>query len=93
MRGGSYEISHALLAYGAWAEQPIPSRKWTAVHEAARRGHADVLTLLLRSGGGCVDQRDATGATPLAVAAEHGHLQAAEVLLHCGQSAKSAFQP
>lgn len=91
VRGGSYEISHALLAYGAWVEQPSPFRRWTAVHEAARGGHADVLMLLLRSGvgggAGVVDQRDAMGSTPLAVAAEHGHLHAAEVLLHCGQSA------
>lgn len=87
MRGGFYEISHTLLVYGAWAEQPSPSLRWTAVHEAARRGHADMLTLLLRNGGVCVDQRDATGATPLAVAAEHGQLHIAEILLHCGQSA------
>lgn len=86
MRSGFYEISNTLLTYGAWAEQPSPSRKWTAVHEAARQGHADVLTLLLRSGGGCVDQRDATGATPLHVAVEHSQLHAAEILLLCGQS-------
>lgn len=46
-----------------------------------------MLTLLLRRGSGCVDQRDAMGATPLAVAAEHGQLHAAEILLLCGLSA------
>uniref|UniRef100_A0A8D0AMC0 Ankyrin repeat and SOCS box containing 15 n=1 Tax=Sander lucioperca TaxID=283035 RepID=A0A8D0AMC0_SANLU len=44
--------------------------------------------LLLRNGGR-VNQKDVTGVTPLAVAAEHGHFHIAEILLNCGSSVNS----
>lgn len=70
MRTGSYPVTHALVACGAWVEQLCP-KKWTAVHEAAKVGDVDVLMLLLRNGGR-VNHKDAAGATPLAVAQSTG---------------------
>lgn len=55
------------------------------MHEAAKVGDVDILMLLLRNGGR-INHKDVTGVTPLAVAAEHGHFQIAEILLSCGQS-------
>lgn len=84
VRAGSYEMTYTLVAQGAWVEQ-VCRKKWTAMHEAAKVGSVDILMLLLRNGGR-VNHRDVTGVTPLAVAAEHGHSQIAEILLNCGQS-------
>lgn len=81
-------MAHTLIAYGAWVEQAC-WRDWTAVHEAARLGDADILMLLLRNGGR-VNHKDLTGVTPLAVAAEHGHAHIAELLLSCGESEAAA---
>lgn len=81
-------MTHALISYGAWAEQ-VCWRNWTATHEAARLGNTDILMLLLRNGGR-VNHKDLRGVTPLAVAAEHGHAHIAEVLLSCGESALGA---
>lgn len=77
-------MTHALIAQGAWVEQ-ICRKKWTAMHEAAKVGNVEILMLLLRNGGR-VNHRDVAGVTPLAVAAEHGHLHITEILLNCGQS-------
>lgn len=76
-------MTQALVSHGAWAEQ-LCWRRWTATHEAAKLGHADILLLLLRNGG-LVNHQDLTGVTPLAVAAEHGHAHIAELLLSCGE--------
>lgn len=82
-------MTHLLITYGAWAEQ-VCWRNWTATHEAAKLGDADILMLLLRNGGR-VNHKDTTGVTPLAVAAEHGHAHIAEVLLSCGESDESGL--
>lgn len=87
VKAGSYEMTHLLITYGAWAEQ-VCWRNWTATHEAAKLGNTDILMLLLRNGGR-VNHKDVTGATPLAVAAEYGHAHIAEVLLSCGESDES----
>lgn len=84
MGAGSYEMTYTLVAHGAWVEQ-VCRKKWTAMHEAARVGNVDILMLLLRYGSR-VNQKDVSGVTPLAVAAEHGHSHIAEILLNCGQS-------
>lgn len=91
MKAGSYEATRLLITYGAWAEQAC-WRNWTATHEAARLGEADILMLLLRNGGG-VNHEDVTGVTPLAVAAEYGHAHIAELLLSCGESDESGLVP
>lgn len=84
MRAASYEMTYTLVAHGAWVEQ-VCRKKWTAMHEAAKVDNVDILMLLLRNGGR-VNQKDVTGVTPLAVAAEHGHFHITEILLSCGQS-------
>lgn len=84
MRAGSYEMTYTLIAHGAWVDQ-VCRKKWTAVHEAAKVGNIDILMLLLRNGGR-VNLKDVAGVTPLAVAAEHGHVHMTEILLNCGQS-------
>ena len=76
-------MTHALVAHGAWVEQ-VCRKRWTAVHEAAKVGNTDILMLLLRNGGR-VNQKDVSGVTSLAVAAEHGYFHIAEILLNCGQ--------
>lgn len=76
-------MTHTLVARGAWVEQ-VCRKKWTATHEAAKVGNADILMLLLRNGGR-VNHKDVTGVTPLAVAAEHGHFHITEILLNCGR--------
>lgn len=77
-------MTRNLVAHGAWVEQ-VCRKNWTAMHEAAKVGDVDILMLLLRNGGR-VNHKDVMGVTPLAVAAEHGHFQIAEILLSCGQS-------
>lgn len=84
MKAGSCEMTSTLMEHNAWVDQ-VCCRKRTAMHEAAAAGDVDVLMLLLRNGGR-VNQRDESGRTPLALAAEHGHFHVAEILLNCGQS-------
>jgi serine/threonine-protein phosphatase 6 regulatory ankyrin repeat subunit B len=56
----------------------------TALHHAARRGHQDIVILLL-SEGALADSKDHGGKTPFATACEVGHIVAARVLLqHVG---------
>lgn len=85
VKSGSFDMTHTLVAHGAWVEQ-VCRKKWTATHEAAKVGNVDILMLLLRNGGR-VNQKDITGVTPLAVAAEKGHFQITEILVNCGQPA------
>lgn len=84
MRAGSYEMTYTLVAHGAWVEQ-VCRKKWTVMHEAAKVGNVDILMLLLRNGSR-VHQKDMSGVTPLAVAAEQGHFHITEILLNCGES-------
>ncbi|KAM7397308.1 hypothetical protein PAMP_020292 [Pampus punctatissimus] len=87
VRAGSYTMTYTLVAQGAWVEQ-VCRKKWTAMHEAAKVGDAEILMLLLRNGGR-VNQKDVTGVTPLAVAAEHGHFHITEILVNCGSRVNS----
>ena len=52
----------------------------TALHVAARQGHADFAALLLKAGA-YVDARNEEGAMPLHLAAQYGHDEVARVLL------------
>lgn len=83
VRANSHEMTHTLVSHGAWVEQ-LCQKRWTAMHEVAKVGNVDILMLLLRAGGR-VNQKDVMGVTPLAVAAEHGHLHTTEILLNCGE--------
>lgn len=84
MKAASLEITQLLVAHDTWVEQ-VCRKQWTAMHEAAKVGNVDILMLLLRNGGQ-VNQKDVSGGTPLAVAAEHSHYHIIEILLNCGQS-------
>lgn len=56
----------------------------TALHEAAHLGLTDFTKLLLKSGAD-PDSRSTYGLTPLALAAQAGHLEIVQELLRRGQ--------
>ncbi|KAJ0390025.1 hypothetical protein ATCC90586_010331 [Pythium insidiosum] len=61
------------------------ARQWTLLHIACLHGDVDLVHYLLRHGGGeAVNAVAADGATPLWIAAEHGHLCAVQRLLDEG---------
>ena len=62
---------------------------WTALHEAARWGHAAVVGVLLEHGAP-VNAADDAGRTPLYVACAVGHAEAAGQLLKAGARADCA---
>lgn len=74
----------ALILGGAFVEQ-VCLKKWTATHEAAKVGCADILMLLLRHGSK-VTARDGHGVTPLGIAAEFGHADILEILIQNGNA-------
>ncbi|KAG7234551.1 hypothetical protein INR49_004486 [Caranx melampygus] len=89
VRANSFEMTHALVAHGAWVDQ-VCRKKWTAMHEAAKVGNMDIVMLLLRNGGrGTRGREGGDGVTPLAVAAENGHFHIAEILVNCGSRVNS----
>lgn len=53
------------------------------MHEAAKQGRKDIVSLLLKNGGN-VNLKDGYGVTPLGVAAEYGHCDVLEHLIHKG---------
>ena len=53
------------------------------MHEAAKQGRKDIVALLLKNGGN-VNLKDGYGVTPLGVAAEYGHCDVLEHLIHKG---------
>ncbi|KXH39277.1 hypothetical protein CNYM01_04244 [Colletotrichum nymphaeae SA-01] len=86
----------------AWRDQPagiLPSKPlvenptigdvtgWTELHEASRRGHAEVVRFLLQEGNNDQSLADNRGWTPLHAASLNGHLGVAKVLLE-GQGCK-----
>jgi peptide-methionine (S)-S-oxide reductase len=62
-------------------EQPLMEQ---ALMQAARAGHADIISFLAQHANGRVDARNAHGATALHHAAVGGHTSAVEVLLALG---------
>lgn len=87
VRVRSYQMVYALITHGAVVDQ-VCSKRWTALHEAARVGCIDILMLLLRQGGQ-VSVRDVDGVTPLAVAAESTNLEVLQVLIELGENLSS----
>ncbi|XP_073688279.1 dynein axonemal heavy chain 12 isoform X2 [Garra rufa] len=92
-QAGLVEIVRTLLEHGASPnrinsknESPLLlacPRKWTAIHEAAKVGCTDILTLLLQHGGN-VSETDEHGVTPMGIAAENGQPEALDILIHYG---------
>jgi ankyrin repeat protein len=58
--------------------------EWTALHQAALKGHDKVITILLRHGADINALATEYGITPLHQSALTGHHQAAKVLLQSG---------
>ncbi|XP_023384716.1 ankyrin repeat and SOCS box protein 15 [Pteropus vampyrus] len=80
VKKGSYDMVSTLLKYNTSLDQPCIKR-WSAMHEAAKQGRKDLIALLLKHGGN-VHLRDGFGVTPLGVAAEYGHCDVLEHLIH-----------
>jgi ankyrin repeat protein len=82
---GSLEAARYLVASGAKIDQTDCFR-WTAVHWAAFAGKADVLRLLLESGGRDVAMRppDPLVAAPLVLATRYGKIDSVQVLVGAG---------
>ena len=59
-------------------------RGWTALHEAAKRGHVDDVRLLLEHGADPNAREPGDNTTPLHWAAAHGHVDVVRVLLDAG---------
>ena len=82
---GHVEVVDALVDAGAdlgWKLDGNPSLGMTALHAAARHGHAgSVRSLAVRGGRAVVDARGNDSRTPLHRAAMKGHPTAAQVLL------------
>uniref|UniRef100_A0A673NNU6 Ankyrin repeat and SOCS box containing 15a n=1 Tax=Sinocyclocheilus rhinocerous TaxID=307959 RepID=A0A673NNU6_9TELE len=76
----SFEITFTLISQGASVKQACP-KKWTAIHEAAKVGCTDILTLLLQNGGNYLET-DEHGVTPMGIAAEYGQAEALDILIH-----------
>lgn len=87
VRVRSYQMVYALTTHGAVVDQ-VCSKRWTALHEAARVGCIDILMLLVRRGGQ-VSVRDVNGVTPLGVAAEYANLEVIQVLIELGKNLSS----
>ena len=77
-----YDLATLLLRYRATVDQTGPLER-TALHEAAFLGLDNFVYLLLESGAN-PNARDARMKTPLALAAQNGHLNVVEVLLQKG---------
>lgn len=75
-------MASVLIEYNCTVNQMCVKR-WSAMHEAAKQGRHDIVALLLKNGGN-VNQRDGFGVTPLGVAAEYGHCEVLEHLIHKG---------
>ncbi|XP_068453273.1 dynein axonemal heavy chain 12 isoform X2 [Clinocottus analis] len=77
-----YDLATLLLRYGATVDQTGPLNR-TALHESAFLGLENFVYLLLDSGAD-PNACDVKQKTPLALAAQNGHLNVAEVLLEKG---------
>ena len=65
-------------------------RKWTELHEAAKRGHLDTARLLLERGADPNAREPGDNTTPLHWAAAHGHVDVVRALLDAGADVHGA---
>lgn len=78
-----YDLATLLLRYNAKVDQTGPLNR-TALHESAFLGLENFVYLLLESGAN-PNVLDVKKKTPLALAAQNGHLNVAEILIHKGK--------
>ena len=82
-RGKAYaEVAALLIEKGANVKAVNADTGATPLHEAAAKGHADVVELLMARGGSSA--RDKSGATPLDRALQYRHAKTVAVLLDHG---------
>ncbi|XP_004070807.1 dynein heavy chain 12, axonemal [Oryzias latipes] len=82
-----YDLATLLLRYNAKVDQTGPLNR-TALHESAFLGLENFVYLLLESGAN-PNVLDVKKKTPLALAAQNGHLNVAEILIHKGACVQS----
>ena len=85
-------IVRMLLAQGAHADEEDPETGSTPLNEAARKGHTEIVQLLLEHGADPA-RRDHTGATPLENAAHGRHAEVMDLLLKPGSAAAAQAGP
>ena len=61
--------------------------KWTVMHEAAQRGRATMIELLVQKGSTVIDTLSNASRTPMFLAAEKGHASTIEILVQMGSQA------
>ena len=83
--GGSIEIAALLIEQGSDVNAAAEHIGWTPLHEAANGGDVRMVALLLGHGGE-IDAKttNANRYTPLEVAVDSGHPEAADLLLYNG---------
>lgn len=90
--GHQLDICKLLLAGSeSSGAAPVPvdagdSSGWTALHYAADRGFADLISLLVEEGGAAVNSKDDMKRTPLHLAANSNKVDAVKMLLSKGAS-------
>ena len=82
-RNGHTEVCQVLVKHGSNLQQQHPLTRDSALSNASSGGHHSTLLALLSLGAG-LDNRAITGFTPLAVAAQNGHLAVVVSLLQAG---------
>lgn len=89
-QAGRTDVAEYLLAHGA--DQTKQTKNgYTALHEAAYRGNAPLVKLLLSQQGreAAIKSRTILGCTPLHLAAQQGHSQIVDVLINAGADPNS----
>lgn len=77
---GKNLISRALR----WWENSTLQIHQTAMHIAAKRGHRNIMEMIIDDGGLDLDSQDGNGKTPLSWAVEEGHASVVQLLLEKG---------
>lgn len=86
---GQLDILRMLVNCGAATAVADHETGRSALHRACIRGHADAAKLLIQSGA-AIDIDDASGCTPLMLAAQAGHADVVRILLCAGASVSIA---
>lgn len=90
IRNNHFDMVKLLLCFNANVNQKLAHCR-TALHEAARLGLTDIAMLLLKSGAD-PDPRSTYGLTPLALAAQCGHVEIVRELLQRGLEARGGVK-